>query len=110
MVDGIRKLMDSDLEGAANIGLAEYVSVKDLVDAVAEVAKKRVKSKYVSGPVGVQSRNFSNERIYSTGWKPQFSLRDGIQRTYPWIEAVVRMRRSAAPKANALPGEQVRHA
>jgi len=40
--------------------------------------------------VGVQSRNFSNERIYSLGWKPRFYLKDGIALTYPWIESQVR--------------------
>src|SRR2546422_6905342 len=106
MVGGIRKLMDSDLEGPTNIGLPEYVSVRDLVELVAAVAKKHVESRYVSGPVGVQSRNFSNEKIYSTGWRPQFSLRDGIQRTYPWIEAQVlaARRRSSAPRATAGSG------
>jgi len=106
MVGGIRKLMDSDLEGPTNIGLPEYVSVRDLVDLVAAVAKKHVESRYVSGPVGVQSRNFSNKKIYSTGWRPQFSLRDGIQRTYPWIEAQVlaARRRSSAPRAPAGSG------
>ncbi len=89
MVDGIRRLTESDLEGPTNIGSPEYVSVKQLVDTVADVARKRVRTKYVEGPVGVRSRNFSNERIYSTGWKPRFSLRDGIQRTYPWIEKQV---------------------
>jgi len=83
MVDGIRTLMDSSLQGPTNIGLPEYVSVKQLVDVVTDVAKKRVNAKYVQGPVGVQSRNFSNERIYSTGWKPRVSLREGIRRTYP---------------------------
>ena len=102
MVDGIRKLVDSDLEGPTNIGLPEYVSVKELVDTVAEVAKKRVKTNYVSGPVGVQSRNFSNEKIYSTGWRPRFSLKDGIQQTYPWIEAqVLAARRDMVPRAGA---------
>ena len=109
MVDGVRRLMDSDLEGPTNIGLPEYVTVQELVDMVANVAGKRVNPKYVTGPVGVQSRNFSNDRIYGTGWKPRFSLRDGIQRTYPWIEAqVITMRRSSAPKATALPEERVR--
>lgn len=101
MVDGIRRLMDSDLQGPTNIGLPEYVSVKQLVETVAEVAGKRVRSNSVQGPVGVQSRNFSNERIYSTGWRPRFSLREGIQRTYPWIEEQVR--RSA--RATAATGE-----
>lgn len=107
MVDGIRKLMGSDLEGPTNIGSPEYVSVKQLVDAVAEVARKRVNSRYVRGPVGVQSRNFSNEKIYSIGWRPRFSLRDGIQRTYPWIEAQVlaaRRRSSAPPPCGAEVG------
>src|SRR2546426_679517 len=105
MVDGIRKLVDSDLEGPTNIGLPEYVSVKELVDTVAEVAKKRVKTKYVSGPVGVQSRNFSNEKIYSTGWSPRFSLKDGIQQTYPWIEGqIAAARRGYALRAPAASG------
>jgi len=48
--------------------------------------------RYVEGPVGVQSRNFSNERIYSVGWRPRYSLRDGIARTYPWVQAQVEAR------------------
>jgi nucleoside-diphosphate-sugar epimerase len=40
--------------------------------------------------VGVQSRNFSNARIYSLGWQPATSLRDGIRVTYHWIEQQVR--------------------
>lgn len=90
MVDGIRKLVASDLEGSVNIGSPEYVSVKQLVDTVAEVAGKRITDRYVAGPVGVQSRNFSNARICSTGWRARFSLREGIARTYPWIEAQVK--------------------
>jgi nucleoside-diphosphate-sugar epimerase len=57
---------------------------------VADIAGKRIWIEHVEGPVGVRSRNFSNERIYSTGWRPRFSLRDGIARTYPWVEAQVR--------------------
>lgn len=48
------------------------------------------KRAHVDGPVGVRSRNFSNERIYSTGWRARFFLRDGISHTYPWVEAQVR--------------------
>jgi len=86
MVEGIYRLMHSDLEGAVNIGLAEYVSVKELVDTIAQVAKKKFSTKWVEGPVGVQSRNFSNERIYSLGWQAKVSLKEGIARTYPWVK------------------------
>jgi len=90
MVEGIYLLMQSDLHGAVNIGCPQYVSVDELVETVAEVSGKKINIKHVSGPVGVQSRNFSNERIYSLGWKPKFYLKDGIARTYPWIEAQVK--------------------
>lgn len=90
MVDGIYRLMHSDLEGPVNIGSPEYVSVDTLVRAAETVARKLVTRKTVPGPVGVQSRNFSNERIYTTGWRPIFTLMDGIQLTYPWIEKQVK--------------------
>jgi nucleoside-diphosphate-sugar epimerase len=93
MVDGVYRLMHSDLEGPVNIGCPEYVSVDELVNIVADVAGKRITIKHIDGPVGVQSRNFSNDRIYSMGWKSQFSLRDGIEETYPWIEEQVKMTR-----------------
>jgi len=85
MVDGIYRLMHSDLEGAVNIGDPEYVTVNELVAIVAKVAKKTINIKHVTGPVGVKSRNFSNDRIYSIGWKAKVSLAEGIARTYPWI-------------------------
>jgi len=98
MVDGIYRLMHSDLDGPANIGCPEYVSVNELVTTVAAVAGKRVNVRHVDGPVGVRSRNFSNERIYSTGWRARFFLKDGIARTYPWVEAqVMAARRGAVP-------------
>jgi nucleoside-diphosphate-sugar epimerase len=94
MLDGIRRLTLSDLEGPVNIGAPEYVSVKGLVDTVSDVAGKSVQVRWVDGPVGVHSRNFSNERINSLGWRAHTSLREGLSRTYPWIESRVRASRS----------------
>ena len=96
MVDGIFRLMHSDLEGAVNIGCPHYYSVKDLVEIVAGVAHKTIHTKTVPGPVGVQSRNFSNARIYSIGWQSHFDLKDGIALTYPWIKKQVK--KAAAKK------------
>jgi len=89
MVEGIYLLMHSDLVGAVNIGCPQYVSVNELVATVAEVSSKSVHIKHVDGPVGVMSRNFSNERIYTTGWQAKYCLKDGIAETYPWIEEQV---------------------
>ena len=89
MVDGVYRLMHSDLEGAVNIGCPEYVTVDELVAAVIEASGKKIHVRHIDGPVGVQSRNFSNERIYSLGWKPRFYLKDGIGKTYSWIAGQV---------------------
>ena len=85
MLEGIYLLMQSDLGVPINIGCPQYVSVKELIDTVAEVAGKKIHVKYIQGPVGVRSRNFSNEKIYSLGWRSRFSLREGIALTYPWV-------------------------
>jgi nucleoside-diphosphate-sugar epimerase len=90
MVEGIYLLMQSDLEGPVNIGNDEYVSVSDLVDVVASIAGKEIQIRYTEGPVGVQSRNFSHERIHSLGWEAEYSLDRGIAHTFPWIEHQVR--------------------
>ncbi len=106
MVDGIRRLMDSDIEGPTNIGSPEYNSVKELVETVAAAAGKQIKVKYISGPVGVQSRNFSNERIYTTGWRARFLLKEGIARTYRWIDEqvkAVRPKEGVKAKARTKP-------
>jgi nucleoside-diphosphate-sugar epimerase len=99
MVDGIYRLTGSSLVGPANIGSPEYVSVEQLVQTVAQAAGKTIRIRYVEGPVGVQSRNFSNNRIYSIGWKARYSLQDGIARTYPWVHAQVQAQRAGPAPA-----------
>ncbi|HEX9015278.1 MAG TPA: NAD-dependent epimerase/dehydratase family protein [Chloroflexota bacterium] len=103
LVDGIYTLMHSNLEGAANIGCPQYVSVDELVATVAKVAGKRVNIRHVPGPVGVQSRNFSNARMYSIGWKPRVFLEEGIGLTYPWIEQQVRASQNTERAGEAAP-------
>lgn len=106
MVDGIYRLMHSDIDVPTNIGCPEYVSVDDLARTVASVAGKRIRIVHVEGPVGVRSRNFSNARIYSTGWRARFSLRDGTALTYPWVAAQVLHHDPSAPHAELLPARR----
>ncbi len=89
LTSALVQLMHSDLSGPVNIGSSEYLTVNELVGLVAEIAGKTVSIKYVDGPVGVQSRNFSHDRICSTGWKPTLSLKDGLKETYSWIKQQV---------------------
>jgi GDP-D-mannose 3',5'-epimerase len=95
MIAGIYLLMQSDLTGPVNIGCPQYVTVDELVATVAEVAGKKILTRHVEGPVGVQLRNFSNGRIYSLGWRAKYCLKDGIALTYPWIQEQVMAQRGA---------------
>jgi nucleoside-diphosphate-sugar epimerase len=89
LLNGIIRLMHSDLEDGVNIGRREYVSVDDLARMIAGISGKKIFFKHVEGPVGVKARNFRNDRISSIGWRSEFSLKDGLSRTDPWIKAQV---------------------
>jgi GDP-D-mannose 3',5'-epimerase len=95
LVEGIVTLMRSDLDVPANIGTSELVTVDELALLVAALAGKDLKLVHVDGPVGVKGRNFSHARIEGLGWRPRFSLREGLARTYPWVAEQVR--RAATP-------------
>ena len=95
LLDGIYRLMHSDLEDGVNIGRQEYVSVNELVRVIAEAAGKEVNVKHIEGPVGVKARNFRHDRISSIGWESRFSLREGIGLTYPWVKTQVESARAA---------------
>ena len=94
MTEAILQLMQSNFNIPVNIGSPEYVSINELVGITSKIAGKRISVKHIKGPVGVQSRNFSNEKIYSLGWEPKTSLKEGMRLTYNWIEEQVKNKTS----------------
>jgi len=86
-IEATRRLMESDFTGPINIGSEEMVSINELVHTVAEVAKKTIVTKHIDGPLGVRGRNSNNDLIRKKlGWDFEMTLRDGIEKTYTWIE------------------------
>ncbi len=71
-----------------NLGTSELVSVNELVSIIEEVAGFKVKRKYdLTAPLGVAGRNSDNTFIRKVlGWEPATHLRDGVAKTYAWIE------------------------
>lgn len=85
-LEGIRKLMDSDLTGPYNIGSDEMISINDLAKMIMQIAGKKLSIDHVPGPQGVRGRNSDNTLISKDlGWKPGTKLFDGIKKTYHWI-------------------------
>lgn len=90
-LDGVRKLMDSDFLGPVNIGSEEMVSINQLAKKIMDVAGKKLNIKHIKGPLGVRGRNSDNRLIYEKiAWRPTRPLREGIEKTYDWIEKQVR--------------------
>jgi nucleoside-diphosphate-sugar epimerase len=90
-LEGIRRLMNSDFIGPVNIGSEEMISINQLAEMTMEIAGKHLKIKNIPGPQGVRGRNSDNRLIYEKlGWRPSLPLREGMKKTYTWIEEQVR--------------------
>lgn len=90
-LEGVRRLMDSDFPGPVNIGSEEMISINELAKMVMEIAVKKQTIKHIEGPLGVRGRNSDNAFIYEKlGWKPTRPVREGLEKTYQWIEEQVK--------------------
>lgn len=89
-LEAVRRFMDSDFIGPMNIGSEEMVTINQLAEMVMGIACKKLTIKHVDGPLGVRGRNSDNHLIKEKlGWAPLSPLRDGIEKTYRWIEEQV---------------------
>jgi len=87
-VEGIFRIMRSDYPDPLNLGTEELVTVNQLVDLVAETAKKRITKRHnLYKPQGVRGRNSDNSKLYQVlGWEPKIPLKAGLLPTYGWIQ------------------------
>ena len=89
-LEAMRRLMDSDFIGPVNIGSEEMVTINQLAEMTMNIAGKKLTIKHIPGPLGVRGRNSDNRLIEEKlGWKPTQTLREGLEKTYPWIEEQV---------------------
>jgi nucleoside-diphosphate-sugar epimerase len=87
-LEGVLRLMNSDFLGPVNIGSDEMISINNLAKMIMEIAGKNLKIKHIPGPLGVRGRNSDNTLIKEKlGWAPSKPLREGIEKTYHWIES-----------------------
>jgi len=87
-VKGSEMIMESDIDEPINLGSSELVTINQLVDIVEDIAGVKLKRHYqLDAPKGVNGRNSDNTLILEKlGWEPSIKLRDGMERTYRWIE------------------------
>ena len=86
-IEGVRRLMNSDFTGPVNIGSEEMVTINQLAEMIVRIACKKITMTHIPGPQGVRGRNSDNSLISEKiNWKPSKPLRDGLEKTYEWIE------------------------
>lgn len=90
-LEGIRRLMEaSEFYEPLNIGSDEMVTINKLVEIVADIAGKHIRINHTVGPLGVRGRCSDNTLIKEKlRWAPNYSLRRGLENTYPWIDKLV---------------------
>jgi GDP-D-mannose 3',5'-epimerase len=88
-LEGIFRLMESDVAEPINIGSSELVTINRLVDIVEGIAGIELERRYdLSAPQGVRGRNSDNTFIkQELGWEPTTPLEVGMASTYEWITA-----------------------
>jgi nucleoside-diphosphate-sugar epimerase len=71
-----------------NLGSAELVSINELVDIAEQCGGVKLERNYkLDAPQGVAGRNSDNTMIKQIlGWEPDTPLREGLAKTYTWIE------------------------
>ena len=86
---GTRAILESDIREPINLGSSELVSINQLVDIVEDIAGIKLKRNYkLDAPKGVNGRNSDNTKILQyLRWEPSIRLRDGMAKTYEWIES-----------------------
>src|SRR5215469_8667636 len=101
-LEGVRRFVDSDFAGPVNIGSEEMVTINGLAGMAMDIAGKKLSLRHIPGPLGVRGRNSDNRLIAERlGWKPSRPLREGLERTYAWVQAQVRGQKIAAAAASA---------
>jgi GDP-D-mannose 3',5'-epimerase len=89
-LEGSLRLMRSDWTGPVNVGSDEMVTIDQLADMAMNIARKRLTKKHIDGPLGVRGRNSDNRLIEEKlGWRPSRPLKEGMEKTYKWIEEQV---------------------
>ena len=101
-IEATCRLMDNpNFEGPVNIGSEEMIAINAFAQMAIDISGKNVKIHNIDGdefrnkygfpcPVGVRGRNSDNDLIREKlGWDYSQPLREGMEKTYKWINQQV---------------------
>ena len=98
----LRLMRQDEFRGPVNIGSEEMVTINELAQIAIDLSGKDIKINNIEGkdfidkygfpcPLGVRGRN-SDNKLYKEklGWEPTMSLREGMTKTFEWINKQVK--------------------
>ena len=83
------KLFESNCRKVLNIGSEEQVSINQMIGIIEDISgiNKLNKNYQLDKPKGVRGRSSNNDLIKKVlNWSYKMSLKDGLMKTYDWIE------------------------
>ena len=97
----LRFMRQDTFSGPVNIGSEEMVTINELAQMAIDISGNDLKIRNIDGqefkdkygfpcPLGVNGRN-SHNKLFKThmGWEPKATLREGMEKTYKWINKQV---------------------
>ena len=70
-----------------NVGLGRPLNITQLAKIILKVSKKVKKIKYIKKNFSIDNKvKIKINKIKSFGWKPTYSLKDGIEKTINWYK------------------------
>jgi GDP-L-fucose synthase len=71
--------------GMVNAGSSIEISIKDLAFLMAEVTGYEGRVSFdINRPDGTPRKIMDNTRLYALGWRPKYSITEGIRKMYAW--------------------------
>ncbi len=73
------------IEGPVNMGSGNVIKIKDIVDVLADITGLHDQVEWDSNmPNGQDYRAYDLSKLQSTGFKPKYDLKKGLQETWKW--------------------------
>jgi len=91
LIEGVVRLLHSDLAGPVNIGNPHEISVLDLAHRIRWLVGSDSPVRYVPRPQDDPTVRQPDVALARTalGWEPTVDLDDGLERTIAWFREVV---------------------
>ncbi|MDX8465221.1 GDP-L-fucose synthase [Mesorhizobium sp. VK23B] len=73
-------------DGHVNVGSGEDVTIAELARTIVSVVGADAGITFdPTNPDGAPRKLMDVSRLFATGWRPRYSLRDGLEQTYQWF-------------------------